>query len=190
MDGGNIMFGWCKPRREFFSRLIDGQCYQFNVNDICFFEDFGDLYNVFSGCYDVDFTKENFYKKFKVIHRETGCFEQDCIIDIYTYKKINSTKTESYLADSIYLEEYYKWLNILYDFKKEAAFQELIDFEDDEREIDSEISKKLYRDFKRYHNEAKLYNEQPENKDSFIQMYESMMNAFKFASDNGKVIFI
>lgn len=75
------MFGWCKPRKEFVSKLIDGQCHQFSENDICYFKDLSDLCNVYTGDYDVDFTKENFYKKFKVIHRETGCFENDCIID-------------------------------------------------------------------------------------------------------------
>lgn len=42
------MYGWCKPRKEFVSRLIDGQIYHFKESDICEFDDLGDLYNVSS----------------------------------------------------------------------------------------------------------------------------------------------
>jgi len=183
------MFGWCKPRKEFVSRQICGKTYQFKENDVCEFRDLGDLYNVSSGNYYVDFTKECFYKKFKVIHREIGYFEKDCIINITAYKKINCANEGSYLVYSGYKEDYYEWLNQLYDFKKDLAFQEIIDFEDDEHVIDSKSSKKLSTDFKRYHNQAKLYSDQLEEKDSFIKMYESMMEAFKFASNDGKVKF-
>ena len=66
------MDGWCKPRKEFVSRLIDGQIYHFKESDICEFDDLGDLYNVRSNDYNynVDFTREIFYEKFRVIHRE------------------------------------------------------------------------------------------------------------------------
>ncbi len=182
------MFGWCKPRKTFTSKLIDGEEFQFVENDLYLFEDFGDTYNV-SIIDDINFGKENFYKKFKVVHRETEGFEHDCKMNIFTYEKVNSTKEHSYLVYRDYKENYYEWLNRLYDFKKDLAFQELIDFEDDERVIDSEISKKIYADFKKYHNEAKIYDEHLEEKYSFIKMYESIMKAFKFASNDGKVKF-
>lgn len=183
------MFGWCKPRKEFMSRLIGGKTYQFSENEICEFHDLGDLYGVYSGYYYVKFAKETFNKKFRVIHREAERYECYCIMDISAYKKVNSNNEDSYLVHSLYLEKYYEWLNKLYDFKEDLAFQELIDFEDDERVVDSETSKKLYGDFKKYHNEAKLFDEKLEAKDSFIRMYESMMKAFKFASNDGKVKF-
>lgn len=181
------MFGWCKPRKEFVSRLIDGESYQFKESDICEYDDLGDLYSVDADCYHVNFTKETFYEKFRVIHREAEYFEDDCVIDIYTYKMINSADEWLYLVRSLYLEKYYDWLNELYDFKKDLAFQELIDFEDVKRDINSTVSKKLYRDFRKYHNEAIHYSKPLEKKNSFIEMYESMMEAFRFASKNGKV---
>ena len=183
------MFGWCKPREEFVSRLIGGQSYQFRENDIYEFHDLGDLYSVSSIFYYVQFTKETFYKKFRVINRKIEYFEKDCIVDILTYKKINSDKEESYLVSSLYIEKYYDWLNKLYDFKKDLAFQELIDFEDDKRVIDSKISKKIYVDLKKYHNEAKINDKNLKENYSFIRMYESLMSAFKFASNDGKVEF-
>lgn len=134
--------------------------------------------------------KKFYYEKFRVIHREAEYFETDCIVDIETYKKINSADEQSYLVCNLYLEKYYDWLNELYDFKKDLAFQELIDYVDVEHIINSTVSKKLYRDFKKYHDEAILYSKQLGKKNSFIEMYESMMKAFKFASKNGKVMFI
>lgn len=184
------MFGWCKPRKEFVSRLISGETYQFKECNICEYDDLGDLYSVDADYYHVNFTKEIFYEKFRVIHREAEYFETDCIVDIETYKKINSADEQSYLVCNLYLEKYYDWLNELYDFKKDLAFQELIDYVDVEHIINSTVSKKLYRDFKKYHDEAILYSKQLGKKNSFIEMYESMMKAFKFASKDGKVMFI
>ena len=183
------MFGWCKPRKKFMSRLIGGQTYQFSENEICEFYDLGDLYSVSCGYYYVKFTKDTFYKKFRVIQREAEGYECNCVIDIFAYKKLTSTDEDSYLVYSLYLNKYYEWLNKLYDFKEDIVFQELIDFEDEEREIDSKTSKKIYADFKKYHNEAKEFNKKLEETDSFIKMYESMMAAFKFASNYGKVKF-
>lgn len=183
------MYGWCKPRKTLTSKLIDGQEFQFVEDSSYQFEDFDDMYNVFHIVDYIGFTKATFYKKFRVIHREAEEYEYDSIVDIYAYKKVDSIKEDSYLVYSGYKENYYEWLNKLYDFKKDIAFQELIDFEDDERAIDSEISKKIYADLKKYHNEAKIYDEHLEEKDSFIGMYESMMKAFKFASNGGKVEF-
>ena len=180
------MFGWCKPRKSFTSKLIDGEEFQFVEDDLYLFEDFGDIYNV-SIIYDINFGKENFYKKFKVVYREAEESESDIIGDIFAYKNVNNVKEESYLVYSGYIENYYEWLNRLYEFKKDLAFQELIDFEDYERVINSENAKKIYADFKKYHNESKIYDEHLEEKEFFIKMYESMMKAFKFASNGGKI---
>lgn len=56
--------------------------------------------------------------------------------------------------------------------------------------IDSKTSKKLYSDLKKYYDEAKLYDEQLKANNSFINMYESIIRAFKFASNNGRIEFI
>ena len=142
------MFGWCKPRKEFVSRLISGETYQFKENEIYEFNDLGDFYSVSSIYYYVVFTRKIFYKKFTVVEREAKGFESDCIINIYTYKKINSAEERSYSVYRDYIGKYYDWLNELYNFKKDLAFQELIDYEDDERVIDSKASKKIYTDLK------------------------------------------
>lgn len=116
------MFGWCKPRKEFVSKLLDGQSYEFCENDICEFHDLGGLYSVSSGLYDVQFAEEMFYKKFKVIHRETECSEKDCFITIYSYKNMTDSINGSYLVCEFYLEKYYEWLNNLYDLRKIQHF--------------------------------------------------------------------
>lgn len=183
------MFGLCKPRKEFVSRLIDGQTFQFDKNRICECNDLGDIYSVFNGYYYMNFEKEIFYKKFRVIHRETEYFESDCVVDIVAYEKVNSSKERSYLVHSCYIENYYEWLNNLYDFKKDLAFQELIDFENYKRVVDMETSKKAYAELKKYYKDAKLYSGRLEEKASFIGLYESMMKAFKFTSNEGKVKF-
>lgn len=83
---------------------------------------------------------------------------------------------------------YNRWRSNLEKFKGDVAFQELIDFADNEGVIGGVLSKKLFNDFKRYYDEAKRYSE--EIKDEwFIEKYKDWMKAFEYASDNGAVDF-
>lgn len=79
-------------------------------------------------------------------------------------------------------------MNDLYNLKKDKAFQELLDFDNDERNFDYKKSKKLFRQFRGFFEEAKRYSKHLENGKWFMQIYESMMWAFKFASNKGKIV--
>ena len=50
------------------------------------------------------------------------------------------------------------WRDRLNKFAGNVAFQELIDFADNEGVIGSELSEKLYEDFRKYHNKAEEYS--------------------------------
>lgn len=184
-----MSFGWCKPRKNFVGRLIDGTTFHFDINDNYVFTEIccGELYDVFDGCGDINFTRENFYKKFKITERQASCYEKDCVIDIVAFEKVNSKKEEFYLVYSDYKDNYYNWLNDLYQFKKDKAFQDLLDFDNDERDFDYKKSKRLFREFKGYFEEAKRYSKHLGKKDLFIEIYERIMMAFKFASNKGKI---
>lgn len=185
-----MLFGWCKPRKNFIEKLTDGTILQFDKNELYVFREIsrGELYDVYDGgCSDIDFTKENFYKKFKIVEREVSCYDKDCVIDIVAYEKVNSKKEEFYLVYSDYKDNYYNWLNDLYKLKKDKSFQEFLDFDNDRRNFDYKKSKRLFREFREYFEEAKKYSKRLENEKWFMQIYESMMQAFKFASNKGKI---
>lgn len=185
------MFGWCKPRKNFVGKLIDGTIFYFDINNNYVFTEIccGELYDVYDGgCGDIDFTKENFHKKFKITERQASYYEKDYVIDIVAIEKVNSTKEEFFSVYSDYKDNYYNWLNDLYNLKKDKAFQELLDFDNDERNFDYKKSKKLFRQFRGFFEEAKRYSKHLENGKWFMQIYESMMWAFKFASNKGKIV--
>lgn len=84
---------------------------------------------------------------------------------------------------------YGEWRDTLAKFKGDVAFQELIDFADNEGVIGSKLAKKLYNDFCTYYEEAKATFNKTEDDKWFIAKYEAWMEAFKYASENGAVDF-
>lgn len=73
---------------------------------------------------------------------------------------------------------------------KEEAFQELIDFADNEGVIDPVVSKKLAKDFTENKLEAlKFSKELDNNGEWFYKKYEEWQIAFEMAADNGAVDF-
>lgn len=98
---------------------------------------------------------------------------------VYEFEDSFDFRAGSYLGYNI-------WRSQLEKFKGNVAFQELIDFADNEGVIGSILARKLYGDFKTYYEEAKMYFE---NDIWFIEQYEKWMKAFKYASNDGAVDF-
>ena len=103
---------------------------------------------------------------------------------IYKYDDTFEFRAGSYSS-------YNTWRDALEKFKGDVAFQELIDFADNEGVIGTIVSKKLFDDFVKYHDEAKEYaNKQcSETCNWFFDSYCDWEQAFKFASENGAVCF-
>lgn len=99
---------------------------------------------------------------------------------VYTYESKCSFRAGSYSG-------YNEWRDLLYKFKGDIAFQELIIFADNEGVIGPVVSKKLYEDFKKYKNEAEEYAQTAG--DWWLYKYNDWLNAFELASDNGAVEF-
>ncbi len=174
----------------FTARLIDGIAYQFTEKEQYLFEQIEDGFSVSNGVQEIDFFEHNFYKKFLVTHRETSYYESECITTIMAYEGLNSEKEQSYLVYTDYRGNYFDWLNALYNFKNGLAYQELFDFDSDKYSVDSKVSRKLLCDFKKFHDEAIKYNKQFGKDKWFIALYETMMAALKFSSNEGKLEFI
>lgn len=82
------------------------------------------------------------------------------------------------------------WRSQLEKFKGNVAFQELIDFADNEGVIGPIVSTKLHSDFYDHLNEAEEYsNTLGEDGEWWLEKYKSWMKAFEYASDNGAVDF-
>lgn len=81
------------------------------------------------------------------------------------------------------------WRDCLNEFSGNVAFQELIDFADNEGVIGSELSKKLYEDFHIYHDKAKEYSEKISNGSWWFEKYCEWERAFEMAKDDGAVEF-
>ena len=86
---------------------------------------------------------------------------------------------------------YGMWRRELEKFKGNVAFQELIDFADNEGVIGSVVAKKLFKDFTDYENDAEEYSKNVADSDGewFIRQYRNWKKAFGLASDNGAVEF-
>lgn len=80
---------------------------------------------------------------------------------------------------------YNEWRDMLNDFKGTEAFQELINFADNEGVIGLIVSKKLYKDFQKYEAEA----ESAFDDSYFYTLYVDWKKAFELASQNGAVQF-
>jgi hypothetical protein len=84
---------------------------------------------------------------------------------------------------------YNEWRRILAAARpNEAAFEELIDFADNEGTIGTVASAKLHGDFVRYREEV-LARVPPDERDWFETSYNAWMQAFEIASDGGAVKF-
>lgn len=84
---------------------------------------------------------------------------------------------------------YNQWRDWLNDFAGNTAFQELIDFADNEGVIGSELSTKLYEDFCTYHDKAKEYSKKLTYGEWWFEKYCEWEKAFELAKDSGAVDF-
>ncbi len=86
---------------------------------------------------------------------------------------------------------YNYWRKQLNTFKGDVAFQELIDFADNEGVIGSVVSKKLAEDFKTYVDEADAFSKTIPNDEGewWLKKYKLWQKAFEMAADNGAVDF-
>ncbi len=100
----------------------------------------------------------------------------------YTYEDEFGFRAGSYSG-------YGLWRSQLEQFKGDVAFQELIDFADNEGVIGPFVSKKLFEDFKKYEAEAAEYAKTLEDGQWFMKKYMDWKNAFEYASDEGAVDF-
>lgn len=96
---------------------------------------------------------------------------------VYCWEEKYEFRAGSYCSYNI-------WREKLNDFKGDVAFQELIDFADNEGVIGSILAKKLYQDFVTYHEEAEKYDS-----GLFASLYYEWEEAFRLASENGAVSF-
>lgn len=86
---------------------------------------------------------------------------------------------------------YNRWRECLNRFKGDEAFQELIDFADNEGVIGSVLAVKLRDDFQKHYNEAIKYDKTINElyPGWFIDSYRDWMKAFEMAAVNGAVDF-
>lgn len=102
---------------------------------------------------------------------------------VYTWEDDYSFRAGSYTGYGI-------WRDHLERFKGNVAFQELIDFADNEGVIGSTLAKKLYHDFCIYQDEAKEYAlTLKDDAEWFMESYYNWKRAFEFASEDGAVDF-
>ncbi len=103
---------------------------------------------------------------------------------VYEFEEEYSFRAGSY-------SDYGAWRDELDKFKGDVAFQELINFADNEGVIGSVVAKKLLADFEKYENEAEDYSKNVENSDGewFIYKYKQWKKAMELASDRGAVDF-
>lgn len=105
--------------------------------------------------------------------------EADCV---YTYEDSFGFRAGSYFG-------YGYWRDVLEEFKGDIAFQELINFADNEGVIGPVVSKKLFEDFKKHEKEAEAFAKTLEDGEFFIEKYKCWMKAFEYALDDGAVDF-
>lgn len=101
---------------------------------------------------------------------------------VYEYDESYSFRAGSYSG-------YNWWRDRLNEFKGEFAFQELIDFADNEGVIGSKLSVKLRNDFNKYYEEAIVFSNTIKEGEFFIDKYIKWQKAFQIAAENGAVDF-
>lgn len=102
--------------------------------------------------------------------------------DVYEWNDSYEFRAGSYSS-------YGRWRDELEKFKGDVAFQELIDFADNEGVIGSKVSVKLLDDFYKYQDEAVEYAKTSEIGSYFIENYNDFMRAFELAANEGAVDF-
>lgn len=103
--------------------------------------------------------------------------------EVYTWKEQFSFHAGSYSG-------YGWWRSKLEEFKGDVAFQELIDFADNEGVIGFVVSKKLAGDFAKHEESAVEFSKTlGENGKSWLDLYSSWKVAFEMALDNGAIEF-
>lgn len=102
---------------------------------------------------------------------------------VYKYEESFGFRAGSYSG-------YNRWRLRLHQFRGDVAFQELINFADNEGVIGPVVSKKLANDFAVHEEAAVQYaNSLGEEGDVWIQLYQIWKEAFEMAAENGAVEF-
>ncbi|WP_144511538.1 hypothetical protein [Bacillus sp. FJAT-22090] len=102
---------------------------------------------------------------------------------VYTWREKFRFRAGSYSG-------YNWWRSMLEEFKGDVAFQELIDFADNEGVIGFVVSRKLANDFAMHEVEAKEYSQKlGENAEFWLESYNNWKTAFEMAADYGAVEF-
>lgn len=102
---------------------------------------------------------------------------------VYTWEEEFDFRAGSYSG-------YNWWRSQLEKFKGDIAFQELIDFADNEGVIGFVVSKKLAKDFVKYEVDAKEFSKTlGENSDYWLESYNNWKTAFEMAANSGAVNF-
>lgn len=103
---------------------------------------------------------------------------------VYEYDDLYEFRAGSYIG-------YNWWREKLGEFAVENAFQELIDFADNEGVLGTKVSEKLYYDFAGYHDKAMKYSKSLSNNgESWFDRYCKWEKAFDVARNNGAVEFL
>lgn len=102
---------------------------------------------------------------------------------VYEWEESFNFRAGSYIGYNI-------WRDELDKFKGNVAFQELIDFADNEGVIGTKLSQKLKEDFQRHHDEAQAFaNSDDCQLKWFMDAYEEWETAFELASNDGAIEF-
>lgn len=101
---------------------------------------------------------------------------------VYEWEDIFKFRAGSYSG-------YNWWRDRLNEFAGNVAFQELIDFADNEGVIGSELSKKLFEDFQAYHDKAEEYSKTITDGMFWFERYCNWEKAFEMAKEGGAVEF-
>lgn len=101
---------------------------------------------------------------------------------VYSWEKEYEFRAGSYSG-------YNWWRDKLAEFSEDNAFEELIDFADNEGVIGSEVSRKLYDDFTTYHRKAFEFSLTFDDGDWWFQKYCDWEAAFEMAKEDGAVKF-
>ena len=101
---------------------------------------------------------------------------------VYTWEESTSFRAGSYSG-------YNWWRAKLKQFAKDDAFQELINFADNEGVIGPIVSKKLAKDFEQNRGQAIEFAKTLDDGEWWIGQYKRWQEAFEMAADNGAVDF-
>lgn len=101
---------------------------------------------------------------------------------VYTWEEQFRFRAGSYSG-------YNWWRKKLDEFAGNVAFQELINFADNEGVIGYIVASKLAKDFSDYADKAKQYSTKLDDGEYWLSKYEEWRKAFEMAADGGAVDF-